>query len=68
MDILDETHTLVGTLLQLAVVRSLLNEVEQVLGKGLVGEGPGYKIHQYVAIKARMTMCLPPEVSDIFKM
>lgn len=34
-------HTLVRTLLQLAVVRRLLDEVEQGLSQRLVGDGPG---------------------------
>lgn len=34
--------TFVSTLLQLAVVRSLLDKVQQVLGQGLVGDGPGW--------------------------
>lgn len=32
---------LVGTLLELAVVRSLLDEVEELLGQSSVGQGPG---------------------------
>ena len=32
---------LVGTLLQLAVVGGLLDQVEDVLGQGGVGDGPG---------------------------
>lgn len=32
---------LVGTLLQLAVVRGLLDQVEDVLGQGGVSDGPG---------------------------
>lgn len=31
---------LVGSLLQLAVVRGLLDEIENLLGEGLVGDGP----------------------------
>ena len=39
----DQDHlTLVGTLLQLAVVRSLLHKVQQLLGESLIGQGPGY--------------------------
>lgn len=33
---------LVGTLLQLAVVAGLLDEVEQGLGEALIGDGPGW--------------------------
>jgi hypothetical protein len=32
---------LVGALLQLAVVAGLLDEVEELLGEGFVGDGPG---------------------------
>lgn len=32
----------VGAFLQLLVVRSLLDDVEDVLGEGFVGDGPGY--------------------------
>lgn len=31
----------VGTLFQLLVVRSLLNDIKDVLGEGFVGDGPG---------------------------
>lgn len=33
-------HTFVGSLLGLAVVGSLLEEIQQLLGEGLVGHGP----------------------------
>jgi hypothetical protein len=33
--------SLVGALLQLAVVAGLLDEVEELLGEGFVGDGPG---------------------------
>lgn len=35
-------RTLVSTLLQLTVMRSLLDEVEEGLGEGFVGERPRY--------------------------
>lgn len=68
MSILEEAHTLVSTLLQLAVVTSLLDKVQKVLGEGLIGEGPGYRDCQYMAMrKTRPGMCIPAEVSDIVK-
>lgn len=33
---------LVSAFLQLLVVRSLLDDIEDVLGEGFVGDGPGY--------------------------
>lgn len=35
----------VGAFLQLLVVRSLLDDIEDVLGEGFVGDGPGYCHH-----------------------
>lgn len=35
---------LVGSLLQLAVVRSLLDQIQDGLGKGSVGDGPGCEV------------------------
>lgn len=37
--------TLVRTLLQLAVVRSLLHQVQELLGESLIGQGPGYQTY-----------------------
>lgn len=68
MSVLEEAHTLVSTLLQLAVVTGLLDKVQEVLGEGLIGEGPGYRNCQYMAMrKTRPGMCIPAEVSDMFK-
>lgn len=36
-----EAHTFISTLLQLPVMRCLLDEIEDRLGETFVGEGPG---------------------------
>jgi hypothetical protein len=41
-NIVKEGFTFVSSLLQLSVVRSRLNEVEELLGESLVGDGPGW--------------------------
>lgn len=40
----------VGAFLQLLVVRSLLDDIEDVLGEGFVGDGPGYFRSQNLSI------------------
>lgn len=44
--------TFVGALFQLAVMRSLLDEIEEGLGEGFVGEGPCYIVF-LVSLSAR---------------
>lgn len=46
---------LVRAFLQLLVVRSLLDDIEDVLGEGFVGDGPGYflKVSFRLAIQKR---------------
>lgn len=39
---LESLPTFVRTLLELTVVRGLLNEIKDGLGEGLIGNGPSY--------------------------
>lgn len=58
-------HTLVSTLLQLAIVRRLLDEVEQGLSQRLVGDGPGCGSGILVfCVIDEQVECLPAEASS----
>lgn len=48
-------HTLVGSLLGLAVVRSSLDEIEDLLREGRVGDGPS--CHSAVSCLRRSRRC-----------